>query len=191
LDDLIGNLNYMWVPDSFLLFQLDLLMSNINLSVDAVVFAYEESELYILLIQRKNEPFKNKWALPGGFVEVDETVEEASKRELEEETGLSLDRLEQLHTFSAVHRDPRKRVISVAHYILIKKAEQKVKAGDDAADAEWFPMHDLPELAFDHDQIVRTAIEKLGQKLKNKLVDLADFSGMELEEVRNILKETK
>ena len=163
-------------------------MSNINISVDAVVFAYEDSELYILMIRRKNEPFKNKWALPGGFVEVDETVEEAAKRELKEETGLSLDGLEQIHTFSAIHRDPRKRVISVAHYILIKKVGQTVKAGDDAADAEWFPIHDLPELAFDHDEIVRMAIGKLVQKLKNKLAELnEDFSSGELDEIRRIV----
>jgi 8-oxo-dGTP diphosphatase len=166
-------------------------MGNINLTVDAVVFAYEASQLYILLIKRENDPFKNKWALPGGFVEVDETVENAAKRELEEETGLSVDGLEQVHTFSAIHRDPRKRTISVAHYVLTKKTDKTISAGDDAADAGWFPMQDLPELAFDHDEIVRMAIERLGQKLKNKLVGLAGFSGTELEEIRNILKETR
>ena len=166
-------------------------MGHINLSVDTVVFAYEASELYILVIKRKNEPFKNKWALPGGFVETDETVEEAAQRELEEETGLALDGLEQVHTFSAVHRDPRKRVVSVAHYVLTQKAGKEVKPGDDAADAQWFPIHDLPELAFDHDEIIRMAIEKLGQKLKNKLIGLVDgLSTAELDEVRSILKET-
>ena len=167
-------------------------MNKINLAVDAVVLGYEASELYVLLIERKNEPFKNAWALPGGFVEADETVEEAAKRELEEETGLSAESLEQVHTFSAVHRDPRKRVVSVAHYVLVKKSGKTIMAGDDAADAKWFPVHDLPELAFDHYEIIQMAIEKLRQKIKNKLVDFGnEFLPFELNEVRNILNENR
>lgn len=138
------------------------------LTTDALVFVRERipslssekhkdgilEETYILLIQRGNEPFKNLWALPGGFIEMDETLEEACKRELEEETGLKIDKMTQFKTYDAINRDPRHRTISVIYYAELER-KQKVKGGDDATRAEWFPISDLPELAFDHAQILK------------------------------------
>ncbi|HPE75128.1 MAG TPA: NUDIX hydrolase [Draconibacterium sp.] len=123
-------------------------------TTDALVFVKENNEQFILLIERLNEPFKNKWALPGGFIEMDETLENACKRELEEETGLKVDKMTQFKTYDAVDRDPRHRTISTIFFAELDK-KQKVKGGDDAARAEWFPVSGLPELAFDHEQIIK------------------------------------
>ena len=136
------------------------------LTVDCVVFGFDESELKVLLIQRALEPFKGKWALPGGFVRVEETVDEAARRELDEETGLKNVFLEQLYTFGTVNRDPRERVVSVAYYALVKLSDHKAKAATDAANAEWFPVSKLPKLAFDHADIVETALSRLQGKVR-------------------------
>src|SRR5438034_11369998 len=119
------------------------------LTVDCVVFGLDESELKVLLIERALEPFQGKWALPGGFVRVDETLEEAARRELEEEAGLKDVFLEQLYTFGTVDRDPRERVVSVAYYALVKLADFSTKAATDATDARWFPIANAPRLTFD------------------------------------------
>src|SRR5580658_3644400 len=116
------------------------------LAVDCVVFGFDDGELKVLLIQRGLEPYKGKWALPGGFVRVDETVDAAARRELAEETGLKNVFLEQLYTFGAVNRDPRERVISVAHYALVKLSDHRARAATDAASAEWFPVSKVPAL---------------------------------------------
>src|SRR5271157_3535753 len=108
------------------------------LTVDCVVFGLDDSELKVLLIQRALEPFKGKWALPGGFVRVDETLDEAARRELAEEAGLKDVFLEQLYTFGTVDRDPRERVVSVAYYALVKLSDHRIKAATDARDAAWF-----------------------------------------------------
>src|ERR1043165_750364 len=120
------------------------------LTVDCVVFGFDDQELKVLLIERGLEPFKGKWALPGGFVRVDETLDDAARRELEEETGLKDVFLEQLYTFGAVDRDPRERVVSVAYYALVKPADHITAASTDAAEARWFPVSEVPSLAFDH-----------------------------------------
>jgi 8-oxo-dGTP diphosphatase len=138
------------------------------LTVDCVVFGVDEEELEVMLIQRGQPPFEGKWALPGGFVRVDETLEEAARRELEEETGLRRVFLEQLKTFGAVDRDPRERVVSVAYYALVKLSDHKVKAATDARDAAWFGVHDVPSLAFDHTDILRLALERLRQRLRSQ-----------------------
>ncbi|HUU17779.1 MAG TPA: NUDIX hydrolase [Sedimentisphaerales bacterium] len=131
-------------------------------TVDAVVFAKTDDKTEVLLINRGKEPFKGKWALPGGFIDMDEELEDAVVRELEEETGLTEVRLEQMRTFGTVGRDPRGRQISVAFMGLATKGQDKIKAGDDAAQAQWFDIENLPkEMAFDHDEVVRFAIEKL------------------------------
>ncbi len=123
------------------------------LTVDAIVYVKETSTINVLLIQRGQEPFKNKWALPGGFVDMDETLEQACIRELEEETGLKVEAMNQFRAYDAINRDPRHRTISVVFSCkLIEK--QKVTGSDDAANAEWFPLNELPDLAFDHDQIL-------------------------------------
>lgn len=136
------------------------------LTVDCVVFGYDEGELKVLLIERGLEPFKGRWALPGGFVRVDETLDEAARRELVEETGLEDVFLEQLYTFGTVDRDPRERVVSVAHYALVKLSDHRAKAATDAANAQWFPVSKLPKLAFDHADILRTALTRLQGKVR-------------------------
>jgi 8-oxo-dGTP diphosphatase len=136
------------------------------LTVDCVVFGLDEGELKVLLIQRGLEPFKGRWALPGGFVRVEETLEQAARRELEEEAGLKNVFLEQLYTFGAIDRDPRERVVSVAYYALVKLSDHRARAATDAADAEWFPISKVPKLAFDHHQILQTALERLKAKVR-------------------------
>src|SRR5579862_9790048 len=136
------------------------------LTVDCVVFGFDEAELKVLLIRRGLAPFKGKWALPGGFVRVDETVDEAARRELLEETGLKDVFLEQLYTFGTVNRDPRERVVSVAYYALVKLAAHDTKAATDAADAQWFPISKVPKLAFDHAQILAAALARLKGKVQ-------------------------
>ena len=113
----------------------------------------------VLLIQRKNYPYEGLWALPGGFVDMDETLEKAALRELEEETGLTGVELKQLHTFSSVERDPRGRNIGIAFYGFTSYNNSKVKAGDDASDAKWVLINQLPELAFDHQEMVEMALQ--------------------------------
>src|SRR3954466_3762546 len=114
------------------------------LTVDCVVFGYDEGQLKVLLIQRGLQPFKGQWALPGGFVRIEETVDQAARRELEEEAGLKQVFLEQLYTFGAVDRDPRERVVSVAYYALVKLSEHAAKAATDAAHAQWFDVSKTP-----------------------------------------------
>jgi 8-oxo-dGTP diphosphatase len=136
------------------------------LTVDCVVFGYDDGELKVLMIQRALEPFKGRWALPGGFVRVDETIDDAARRELTEETGLNDVFLEQLCTFGAISRDPRERVVSVAHYALVKLSDHRAKAATDAANAEWFPISKAPKLAFDHADILATALTRLKGKVR-------------------------
>lgn len=124
------------------------------LTVDCVVFGLDEEDLKVLLIQRDLEPFEGKWALPGGFVQMDETLEEAALRELREETGVKNVYLEQLYTFGAVDRDPRERVVSVAYYALVNLYDHEIQAATDARNACWFAVDDVPVLAFDHDHIL-------------------------------------
>src|SRR6185295_15312554 len=136
------------------------------LTVDCVVFGFDEGELKVLLIERALEPFKGRWALPGGFVRVDETLDEAARRELQEEAGLKGVFLEQLYSFGAIKRDSRERVVSVAYYALVKLGAHNTNAATDAADARWFPISQLPSLAFDHDEIFRTALMRLKGKVR-------------------------
>ncbi len=136
------------------------------LTVDCVVFGLDHQDLKVLLIQRGLPPFEGRWALPGGFVRLTETLDEAARRELEEETGLRTVFLEQLYTFSDVHRDPRERVVSVAYYVLVNLQDHTVHAATDARDAAWFAVHDAPTLAFDHADILQMALERLRGKLR-------------------------
>lgn len=136
------------------------------LTVDAIVFGLDQDELKVLLIQRAFEPFKGKWAFPGGFVEMDETTEAAVLRELQEETGIKEAVLEQLYTFSVVNRDPRERVVSVAYFGLVKPSAINMAAASDAADVGWFPINDVPALAFDHREILETALGRLRMKIR-------------------------
>lgn len=136
------------------------------LTVDCVVFGLDEGELKLLLIQRAREPFLGCWALPGGFVNMDEDLESAAQRELREETGVTDLYLEQLYTFGAPDRDPRERVVSVAYFALVNLAEHPVNAASDAGDAAWFQVTDLPNLAFDHALVIETALTRLKGKVR-------------------------
>lgn len=141
-------------------------------TADILVFTMVSDKLHVLLIRRKNHPFKDYWAIPGGFVNIDESVEEAAYRELEEETGAKDIYLEQLYTFSDVNRDPRMRVISVAYIALVAADKLSLQAGDDAADVRWFEVNSLLHklitedmLAFDHEKILMCAMKRLRGKL--------------------------
>lgn len=139
---------------------------NIKVAVDAVVFGYEsKGNLSVLLIKRGVEPYKNAWALPGGLVHEEESLEAAVKRELKEETGVKIDYLEQLYTFGKPKRDPRNRVVSVSYFALVRPNHFKIKADTDADEAKWFPIHKLPKLAFDHKTIFNIAEKRLKGKL--------------------------
>ncbi len=122
-----------------------------------VVFQFRDDAQKILLIKRKHEPFKNHWALPGGFLDMDETLEQAADRELKEETGLIATSRRQIGAFSALDRDPRERVITIAFRMTVANDAVPV-AADDASDARWFAINELPELAFDHWAIIESAL---------------------------------
>ncbi len=136
------------------------------LTVDCVVFGIDGEELKVLLIQRALEPYEGCWALPGGFVQMDESLPEAARRELVEETGLDRVFLEQLFTYGDVERDPRGRVVTVAYYALVRMSDHKVGAATDARDASWFPVWDTPSLAFDHESILQAALKRLKGKVR-------------------------
>lgn len=138
---------------------------SIKLSVDAVVFGYEEGNISVLLIKRKYEPFKGKWAIPGGFVLNDESLEEAVERELNEETGIKINYLEQLYTFGKPNRDPRGRVVSVAYFGLVRPNTFKIFASTDAEQVQWFNINELPKLSFDHRVILEASIKRLQGKI--------------------------
>ena len=130
----------------------------ISIGMDVVLISPDAGSHSLLLIKRRNEPFQNHWALPGGFLEIDEDLETGAKRELIEETGISNVTLQQIGAFGNPERDPRSRVISIAYCgFLPQERRKEAKAADDAADAQWFDLHNLPPLAFDHAQIIETA----------------------------------
>jgi len=134
-------------------------------TVDAVVFTFFRNKAKLLLINRGKEPFKGKWALPGGFIEIDEELEIAAARELAEETGLVNVPLEQLYTFGKCGRDPRGRQITIVFMGIATKEQTKIKAGDDAAKVQWFDIDNLPnDLAFDHNEVANFGIKKLKRK---------------------------
>ena len=138
----------------------------IQVAVDIVVFTVHEQTLRVLLIERGIDPFKGLYALPGGFVLAEETLEQAAFRELFEETGTKDVYLEQLYTFGDPHRDPRGRVVTVAYYALVPTDKSPLLAGTDAAAAGWYPVSALPPLAFDHGKIVEYAVDRLRNKLE-------------------------
>jgi len=133
-------------------------------SADCVVLAMQNESLRVLLIQRGNDPFKGQWALPGGFLDMDENLDQAAKRELEEETGLSGVNVQQFHAYGDVGRDPRARVISIAYAAMVRIERHQAAAADDAVDARWFPVRRLPRLAFDHREIVKQLMQSLKRR---------------------------
>ena len=133
-------------------------------TTDCVIFGFDDDGLSVLLIQRGAEPYKDFWAFPGGFLNMDEDAESGARRELMEETGFIADTIVQFGAFSAVDRDPRGRVITIAFYALVKTG--KVEGGDDAADARWFPINQIPALAFDHEDILNRSLCALRERLR-------------------------
>ncbi|KAB1071380.1 NUDIX hydrolase [Tamlana haliotis] len=138
---------------------------SIKLSVDAVVFGYEAGTISVLLIKRKYEPFKGKWAIPGGFVLNNEALEKAVERELKEETGVEINYLEQLYSFGNPNRDPRGRIVSIAYFGLVHPSAFKINASTDAEEVQWFKIDELPQLSFDHKDILKLAISRLQSKI--------------------------
>ncbi|HEY9008454.1 NUDIX hydrolase [Ohtaekwangia sp.] len=165
---------------------------SIKVSVDAVVFGYDpEQGISILLIKRKFEPFQKFWALPGGLVKDDESLEDAVTRELQEEAGIDVNYLEQLYSFGKPDRDPRNRVISIAYFGLVRPTDYQLLAQTDAEDVAWFGIKKLPRLAFDHKTILDTAIKRLRGKLAYEPIgfELLDkkFPFSDLEKLYQIL----
>lgn len=161
------------------------------LTTDIVIFTIRDKQLKLLLIMRGGEPYKGKWALPGGFIQLDEDLETGARRELAEETGISGVYLEQLYTFGAVDRDPRERVITVSYYALISSDKIVLQAATDAEAVGWFRMDDLPDLAFDHQNIVDMAHQRLVAKLDYSTIAFQfmpkEFTLSELQEVYEII----
>ncbi len=141
-----------------------------SVTVDILIFTIRNNQLNVLLIKRKISPFKGAWAIPGGFVRIDESLEDAAIRELKEETGVEADYLEQLYTFGDVKRDPRGRVITVTYFALINSEKLKLKSSTDASEAKWFPIDKIPKLAFDHEKILKYALQRLRWKFEYTLV---------------------
>lgn len=139
-----------------------------SVTVDIIVFTLRHNELQVLLVQRKHWPYQGMWAIPGGFIAMDESLEKAARRELAEETGVNDPNiyLEQLYTFGAPDRDPRTRVITVAYFALISSDELHLRADTDVSAAEWFPAYAPPPLAFDHADILKYAIQRLRYKIE-------------------------
>lgn len=162
-----------------------------SVTVDMLIFAIDEGALKILLIKRKDWPYQGEWAIPGGFVQIDEDIETAAHRELLEETGVKNVYLEQLKTFGEPDRDPRMRVISVAHIALLSSSDIHVKASSDAAEAKWFSVEKLPKLAFDHNNIVETGLDRLRGKIRYSNIVFAlmksNFTLSQLQETYEII----
>lgn len=161
-------------------------------TTDIVIFTIRDGRLKLLLIKRGGEPYQGRWALPGGFVELDEDLEASARRELEEETGVSGVYLEQLYTFGRPDRDPRERVITVAYYALIPSDQVRLQAATDAEAVGWFAFEELPPLAFDHDEIVAMAHQRLVAKLDYSTIAFQflprEFTLSELQDVYEIIR---
>lgn len=134
-----------------------------SVTTDCVIFGFDGSKLKVLLVERGIEPYKGRWALPGGFLRMDEDAHQGALRELKEETGLETAYVKQFYTFTDPNRDPRERVITIAYYALVRIED--VRGGDDAARAEWFSLDKVPSLAFDHDYILRMATQELRRQI--------------------------
>lgn len=164
-------------------------------TTDVAVFTLQSNTLQLLLIKRANEPYIGHWALPGGFLEIEEDLEQCAKRELAEETGISGLYLEQLYTFGKPNRDPRERIISVTYYALVPPDKLIPKAASDAADAQWFSLDQLPQLAFDHEEIITLALGRLAAKSTYSTIALQlmpeTFTLSELQSVYEVLRKEK
>lgn len=166
-----------------------------SVTVDTVILTIKENDLKVLLVKRNIEPFKDVWAIPGGFVKLDESLDDAAKRELEEETGVKDVYLEQLYTFGEVARDPRGRVITVTYFALVNSDKLTLAASTDAAEAQWFSLKNLPRLAFDHKKILQYALKRVRWKLEYTTAAfslLSDkFTMSELQTIYEIIMDKK
>jgi 8-oxo-dGTP diphosphatase len=162
-----------------------------SVTVDVIMMSVRQGDLHVLLIKRGAWPFEGMWAIPGGFVNPDESLETAAKRELQEEIGVEDVYLEQLYTFGDPGRDPRTRVITVVYFALLDSERLQVRAADDAVDVGWFPVYQLPSLAFDHDKILDYALERLRGKLEYTTIAFSllseQFTLRELQRVYEII----
>ena len=164
-----------------------------NVCMDVVLFGYEEGELYVLLIKRLHDPFKDSWATPGGFLDEGETCEFGAIRELKEETNVEFNNVYQIGAFSEVERDPRSRNISISYFGCCKKKDIEFKAASDAKEVEWFNINNLPDLAFDHANIVSDSIKALRDKSKIHPIYLQfvneKFNETDLDQVLKVIYE--
>ncbi len=162
-----------------------------SVTVDIILFTVKDNELKALLVKRAIEPFKDMWAIPGGFILVDESLEDAARRELLEETNVKDVYLEQLYTFGDTKRDPRTRVITVAYFALVNAEKFELKASTDVKDVRWFSAYDPPQLAFDHKKILEYALKRLGWKLEYTTVAFSllpeEFTLTELQKIYEII----
>lgn len=158
------------------------------ITADCIVFGYDPNKtLRVLLIKRRNEPYKDCWAFPGGFMEIDEDLKTCARREVMEETGMALGEVFQFRSYSAVDRDPRERVITVVHFAFEAPAE--VKGSDDAAEARWFDIDNLPELAFDHRTIIHELFEFLEDVIYNDLFFKYSPEGIPMDALSKLTKD--
>ncbi|MBP5375925.1 MAG: NUDIX hydrolase [Bacteroidaceae bacterium] len=162
-----------------------------SVTTDNVIFGFDGQTVKVLLIERGGEPYKGYWAFPGGFLEMDESAEEGARRELMEETGLTAGVVRQFHAFSAPDRDPRERVLTIAFYSLVRMSE--VKGMDDAQRAEWFPLTEVPRLAFDHEEMLRVALEEVGKEIRLQTKVWKEltggFSQDEVQKIERVLRD--
>lgn len=157
-------------------------------TTDNLVFREGEQCIEVLLIKRKKDPYKGYWALPGGFLEIEETPEEAARRELKEETGLEIDVLKEVGTFGEIDRDPRGRTITIAFYTFFHRNQNDPLAQSDAEDVRWVSIKDIPELAFDHREILQEGLLKLKSHVMLAKLDIIDFFGLDIKKLKKIFK---
>ncbi len=157
-------------------------------TTDNLVFREGEQCIEVLLIKRKKDPYKGYWALPGGFLEIEETPEEGAKRELKEETGLEINVLKEVGTFGEIDRDPRGRTITIAFYTFIQKDPNNPQARTDAEDARWVSIKELPELAFDHREILQEGLLKLKSHIMLAKLEIIDFFDLDIKKLKKIFK---
>src|SRR5438034_4673125 len=162
-----------------------------SVTVHVVMMSLRQRDLQVLLVKRRSWPYEGMWAIPGGFVNMQESLEAAAKRELQEETGVQDVYLEQLYTFGDPGRDPRTRVITVVYFALLDSARLQVRAADDAADVGWFSVYDLPPLAFDHEKILQYSLERMRRQLDYTTIAFSllpeQFTLRELQRVYEII----
>jgi 8-oxo-dGTP diphosphatase len=157
-------------------------------TTDTLVFRWGDNCIEVLLIKRKKDPYKGFWALPGGFLEIEETPPDGARRELKEETGLEINILKEVGTFGEIDRDPRGRTITIAFYTFINQTGPIQQAQSDAAEIKWASVKDLPELAFDHKEILQEGLLKLKSHIMLAKLDIIDFFGLDLKRLKEIFK---